>query len=74
MFQPDPGKDYICPVFTINGQTLPTVDKFTFLGSKYIDTIQKNVSDGQTDKFAKTTLRSACTACCDARQSVQTMV
>jgi len=33
MFQPAPGKDNICPVFAVNGQTLLTVDKFTYLGS-----------------------------------------
>jgi len=33
MYQPAPGKDYSSPAFTIKGQLLPVVDKFTYLGS-----------------------------------------
>jgi len=39
MFQPAPGKDYCSPAFTIKGQLLPVVDKFTYLGS----TLSRNV-------------------------------
>jgi len=39
MFQPAPGKDYCSPAFTIKGQLLPAVDKFTYLGS----TLSRNV-------------------------------
>jgi len=39
MYQPAPGKEYSTPTFTINGQILPVVDKFTYLGS----TLSRNV-------------------------------
>ena len=39
MHQPAPGKTYIQPSITINGQCLKSVDKFTYLGS----TLSRNV-------------------------------
>ena len=39
MHQPAPGKTYIEPSITINGQCLKSVDKFTYLGS----TLSRNV-------------------------------
>ena len=33
VYQPAPGKPYREPTITVNGQILPAVDKFTYLGS-----------------------------------------
>jgi len=33
MYQPAPEREYSIPMFTINGQILQVVDKFTYLGS-----------------------------------------
>ena len=45
MHQPIPGKTYIEPSITINGQCLKAVDKFTYLGS----TLSRNVIDDEVD-------------------------
>merc|ERR1712102_259689 len=37
MFQPAPGKPYVEPVITINGQKLKATDKFPYLGSVMSD-------------------------------------
>ena len=39
MYQPAPNKDYTVPTINVNGETLKTVNKFTYLGS----TLSRNV-------------------------------
>ena len=49
MHQPAPGKTYIKPSITINGQCLKAVDKFTYLGN----TFSGNVIDDEMDASLK---------------------
>ena len=49
--QPAPGKPYIEPTITVNGQKLQVVDKFTYLGSTLSRAV--HIDDEVTDRTAK---------------------
>ena len=51
--QPAPGKSYIEPTITVNGQKLKCVDKFAYLGN----TLSRNTLSGEvTARIAKSSM------------------